>query len=201
MAETKIQLFESFYWFEKEPPPYFYKIMSPEKEDRNVNIIKQMLINNKETPTTEIASMFAHTLTIKGMDMPTNRAEKAYSVMNQHILSLLPEKDKKLFQMYHQMHIAMLHSSYIPKPLSMEVLFFPSYENEIKFLELLDKTRTTLDICIYNLTNHQIAKKIVQLFRKGIIIRIITDDQTMLQPNSRIYDLVKLVCCNVGNQG
>jgi hypothetical protein len=193
MTETKIQLFESFYWFEKEPPPYFCKVMSQEKEDKNVSIIKQMLINSKDTPIAEVSNMFAHTVTTKGMDTPVSRAEKVYKTLNEHILSQLTGKDKHLFEMYHQIHTTMLQNSYIPKPLTMEVLFFPSYENENKFLELLDKTTSTLDICVYNLTNHQIAKKLTQLFRKGIVMRIITDDQTMLQPNSLIYEMVKLV--------
>ena len=195
MTETKIQLFESFYWFDKEAPPYFYKKMPKESEEKNTEIIKQMFENNKgaEKHTLEFADMFTHTLTSKGMDTPINRVEKADQILYEHIISQVSDTNKPLFEMYHKIHTNMLQQSYIPKPLTMEVLFFPSYDNESKLLDILDKTCSTLDICVYNLTNHQISKKLAKLHSKGVAMRMITDDQTRLEPNSLVQDIVKLV--------
>mmetsp|Transcript_1415 Transcript_1415/g.1876 ORF Transcript_1415/g.1876 Transcript_1415/m.1876 type:complete len:325 (-) Transcript_1415:65-1039(-) len=76
------------------------------------------------------------------------------------------------------------------KPIN-EAIFFPepsgnSTANFDRFLHYLRSARVSIDICVFTITDDRISNIIEDLFREGIKIRIITDNDTSLQEGSDI---------------
>uniref|UniRef100_UPI0032164BD2 phospholipase D-like domain-containing protein n=1 Tax=uncultured Draconibacterium sp. TaxID=1573823 RepID=UPI0032164BD2 len=71
------------------------------------------------------------------------------------------------------------------------VFFSPGNEikNEIKFL--LDHAEETVDLCIFTITDNELARKIKACHKRGIKVRIITDDEKTADNGSEINQLVR----------
>ncbi|KAF9938723.1 hypothetical protein BGZ65_012358 [Modicella reniformis] len=54
--------------------------------------------------------------------------------------------------------------------------FFPSEENFHQLLRTLDGAQETLDICVFTITDDEIAAAVIRAHERGVRIRIITDD-------------------------
>jgi len=70
-----------------------------------------------------------------------------------------------------------------------QVFFSPGYEikNEIK--NLLDRAESNVDLCIFTITDNELARKIKACHRRGVKVRIITDDEKMEDNGSEIFHL------------
>eukprot|EP01016_Furgasonia_blochmanni_P056538 TRINITY_DN965_c0_g1_i1.p1 TRINITY_DN965_c0_g1~~TRINITY_DN965_c0_g1_i1.p1 ORF type:complete len:301 (+),score=119.88 TRINITY_DN965_c0_g1_i1:70-972(+) len=64
-----------------------------------------------------------------------------------------------------------------PKPKTCDALFFPSPENEKKLIAYLKSAKKTLDVCVFTITNNNLANALVDLHKRGVKVRVITDDQ------------------------
>lgn len=74
-------------------------------------------------------------------------------------------------------------------------LFFPSDENYTTFINKLKSAKEYCYIAIYTITNDEIAAIIYDLFSKGVDVRILTDDETLVSKGSDINDLAKWGIC------
>jgi len=77
-----------------------------------------------------------------------------------------------------------------------EVLFFtgqqPNDVNFKRFLRFLFSATTTLDICVFTITDDDISREIIERFRSGIAVRIITDDdqcKTLGSDIEKLHDI------------
>lgn len=72
------------------------------------------------------------------------------------------------------------------------VFFSPGNEikNEIKFL--LDHAQTSVDLCIFTITDNELAGKIKACKNRGVKVRIITDDEKVNDNGSEIHKLAKV---------
>ncbi|KAJ2766001.1 hypothetical protein IWQ57_004550, partial [Coemansia nantahalensis] len=57
--------------------------------------------------------------------------------------------------------------------------FFPSEESFRKLVQLLDSARSSLDICVFNITDDELARAIAKAKDRGVDVRIITDDEQL----------------------
>lgn len=71
------------------------------------------------------------------------------------------------------------------------VFFSPGnkIKNEIK--QLLDRAETTVDLCIFTITDNELAQKIISCHKRGVKVRIITDDEKTKDNGSEIISLAK----------
>lgn len=69
------------------------------------------------------------------------------------------------------------------------VLFSPGTDILESISDLLKQAQKTLDICVFTITDDRLANDILDCFRRGIKIRIITDDYKMYDYGSAIRDL------------
>lgn len=69
------------------------------------------------------------------------------------------------------------------------VLFSPGTDILESISDLLKQAQKTLDICVFTITDDRLANDILDCFRRGIKIRIITDDDKMYDYGSAIRDL------------
>ncbi|KAJ2708398.1 hypothetical protein H4R19_004763 [Coemansia spiralis] len=57
--------------------------------------------------------------------------------------------------------------------------FFPSEDSFRKLVQLLDSARSSLDICVFNITDNDLARAIGKAHARGVAVRIITDDDQL----------------------
>ncbi|WP_297089604.1 phospholipase D-like domain-containing protein [uncultured Draconibacterium sp.] len=71
------------------------------------------------------------------------------------------------------------------------VFFSPGNEikNEIKYL--LEHAHTSVDLCIFTITDNELAQKIKACHKRGVKVRIITDDEKTTDNGSEILKLAK----------
>ena len=68
---------------------------------------------------------------------------------------------------------------YNPKPRYLEALFFPDPASLKKVVWYLSRAQRKLNICVFTITNNEIAKAILERSKAGVAVRIITDDECM----------------------
>eukprot|EP01063_Lacrimia_lanifica_P024240 TRINITY_DN32191_c0_g1_i1.p1 TRINITY_DN32191_c0_g1~~TRINITY_DN32191_c0_g1_i1.p1 ORF type:complete len:384 (+),score=142.37 TRINITY_DN32191_c0_g1_i1:55-1206(+) len=84
----------------------------------------------------------------------------------------------------------------LSKPIT-RALFFPSHEEPEGcttidvFLSYLRAARTTLDICIFNVTHDLIADTVMNAHRRGVAVRVICDNDQMKCTGSDIEKFVR----------
>jgi len=75
-------------------------------------------------------------------------------------------------------------------PRISEALFFPDdgpcYE---RFLQYLLSVRSTLDVCVFTITDSRVASALIELQKKGVRVRVITDDEKSSDEGSDIAEL------------
>mgnify|MGYP001793513156 CR=1 FL=1 len=55
-----------------------------------------------------------------------------------------------------------------------------------RLLEILSKAETTLDVCVFTINCHELADAVVTLHKKGVVVRILTDNEQMGTKGSQI---------------
>jgi cardiolipin hydrolase len=68
----------------------------------------------------------------------------------------------------------------------MDAFFFPDLKNVTKLVNYLGKAQRSLKICVFNLTNDDIAKAILDRWNSNVDVKIITDDECMNNQGSDI---------------
>ncbi|PIA16968.1 phospholipase D/nuclease [Coemansia reversa NRRL 1564] len=70
-------------------------------------------------------------------------------------------------------------SSHQRSEVYIRTFFFPSEESFSQLIGFLDSAQRTLDICVFNITDNDIARAIVAAKERGVEVRIITDDEQL----------------------
>jgi cardiolipin hydrolase len=70
-----------------------------------------------------------------------------------------------------------------------DTIFFPGEEGEGRLIKYLNMAKSTLEVCVFTISNDRIAKALENLHKKGVKVRIISDDETAKNKGSDIYDL------------
>jgi len=78
---------------------------------------------------------------------------------------------------------------YDPKPRYMDAFFFPNKANVTKLANYISRAKKTLEICVFNITNDDLANAVIARHRAGVKVRVISDDETM---NNKGNDCQKL---------
>jgi phosphatidylserine/phosphatidylglycerophosphate/cardiolipin synthase-like enzyme len=72
-----------------------------------------------------------------------------------------------------------------------EAEFSPGESCRNRIVGLLDTTRETADLCVYTITDNRISRAILDAHRRGVQVRIITDDDKESDAGSDVTDLQK----------
>ncbi|KAF9197694.1 hypothetical protein BGZ49_001760 [Haplosporangium sp. Z 27] len=56
-------------------------------------------------------------------------------------------------------------------------VFFPSEDSFQHLLDTIHKAQRSLDICVYTITDNEIANAVIKAHERGVRVRIITDDE------------------------
>jgi mitochondrial cardiolipin hydrolase len=74
----------------------------------------------------------------------------------------------------------------IPKPRYLDAFFFPNEKNVDKLVAYIGKARTSLCVCVFNLTADRLANAIYDAHARGVKVRVISDDETMTNKGNDI---------------
>ena len=69
------------------------------------------------------------------------------------------------------------------------VYFSPGHEIKATILKLLHEAHTSVDLCIFTITDKELAKEVIACHRRNIKVRIITDDEKVNAAGSEITDM------------
>lgn len=72
-----------------------------------------------------------------------------------------------------------------------QVYFSPGNEIKDEIRSLLDHAETSIDLCIFTITDNELAGSIKACQKRGLKVRIITDDEKTDDSGSEIYKLYK----------
>jgi len=72
-----------------------------------------------------------------------------------------------------------------------EVFFSPSEEIIRRLISFLNSAKRTLDICVFTITDDRISGAILAAHRRGVKVRIVTDDEKSLDLGSDIAEMQK----------
>lgn len=89
------------------------------------------------------------------------------------------DADKAVLEGLHK-YVSMVDDDLLtPKPKYMDAFFFPCEKNIEKLVQYLSKAQKSLKICVFNLTHDKLATAIHDCFKRGVKVRIISDDECM----------------------
>ncbi|MCT4664410.1 MAG: phospholipase D-like domain-containing protein [Flavobacteriales bacterium] len=71
------------------------------------------------------------------------------------------------------------------------VAFSPSDECQELILQSIKKAKQQIDICVFTISDNDISKEIIRAKKRGVHIRILTDNDKQFDKGSDIYDLEK----------
>jgi phosphatidylserine/phosphatidylglycerophosphate/cardiolipin synthase-like enzyme len=57
------------------------------------------------------------------------------------------------------------------------------------FCKWLQSATSALDICVFNITNSAITRSILEVHRKGVRVRVVTDDDQVMSTGSKVKEL------------
>jgi hypothetical protein len=69
------------------------------------------------------------------------------------------------------------HQKSFPKSNFAQPYFFPSKDSYSAFLSAINSAQSTLDICVFSITDDDTADALIAAKKRGVNVRIITDDQ------------------------
>lgn len=72
-----------------------------------------------------------------------------------------------------------------------EALFFPDSRSFKRLLEILAGVQQTLDICVFTITDNRISSILIEAHKRGVLIRVVSDDEKSLDEGSDIETLTK----------
>jgi len=76
-----------------------------------------------------------------------------------------------------------------PRPLAHEVLIFPSDEGRQKLCSWIGSATTTLECCVFVISDARVAAELKEAAARGVAVRLITDDKTALDGGSQVFGM------------
>ena len=71
------------------------------------------------------------------------------------------------------------HNLYRPQPKYQDAFFFPNMANVKRLQKYIQMAKKSLDLAIFSFTNDVLANEILAAHKRGVKVRIITDDEAM----------------------
>ena len=173
---------------------YFYQNLTPSQWKEISNFISSSL-SNKNLEQKEIEYFFSNYPNLKKGDHNIKKLrdilKEATNNNSNGFLGFSSNKNIE-FESYQKILDYIINNYYMVKPSIFEVHFFPNSSEEIHLINLISKTKASLDIAMFTINNVRIAEEIKNIFNRGIKLRIISDGECIKMPSSNIYSLAAM---------
>lgn len=101
------------------------------------------------------------------------------------------DHDKKVLEGLRKYVSIVEEDLYTPKPRYMDAFFFPNEKNVDKMVQYLSKATKSLNICVFNITNDRLANALHDAHKRGVVVRVISDDECMKNQGNDVYWLAQ----------
>jgi len=169
---------------------YFYQNLTPNEWKEISNFISSSL-TNKNLQQEQIENFFSQYPKLsKGEDniIKLRQILKDATQNNGSFFNFYSSNNIDL-NSYQKIYEFIINKYYMVKPSIFEVHFFPNNREEIHLINLISKTRSSIDIAMFTINNVRIAEEIKNIFNRGIKLRIIADSECIKMPSSNVYSL------------
>lgn len=78
---------------------------------------------------------------------------------------------------------------YRPKAKYLDAFFFPNKANVKKLVKWIKMAKKNINICVFNLTNDDLAAAVIERHNAGVKVRVVSDDECMTNKGSDIQKL------------
>ena len=158
---------------------YFYQAISQTEWDEIKSFLIKCFQNQNQIPSESYLQNFfkSHSKLRKG------NIEKLQTLLDSI------SSQYKNFQVYQKLIQYFIKEYYKPKPSICNVYFFPNAKNEKYLIEMLRTCKQSLNVAIFSLTRDNFAKSIIEVFKRGVKVRVIADDECIKNYGSDIYTL------------
>lgn len=172
---------------------YFYQNVTPNEWKEISNFISSSLTNKNLKPE-EIEYFFSQYPNLsKGENNIIKLRQILYdATQNKGSFFNFYSSNNIDLNSYQKISDFIINRYYMVKPSIFEVHFFPNNREEIYLINLISKTRSSIDIAMFTINNVRIAEEIKNIFNRGIKLRIITDSECIKMPSSNIYSLAAI---------
>ena len=99
-------------------------------------------------------------------------------------------EDKEVLSNLFDLVIAAQGQLVTPKPRYMDTMFFPNEDNVFKLCDYISKAKKDLRICVFNFTNNDLSKAVLNAHKRGVRVKIISDDECMKNKGNDVQFLV-----------
>ena len=99
------------------------------------------------------------------------------------------EEDKKVVEGLRKLVGQVEQDLYTSKPRYIDAFFFPNEANIQKIVKYIGRAQRSLKICVFNFTNNDLSKAVLDRYKNGVDVRIVTDDECMTNKGSDIQFL------------
>lgn len=101
-----------------------------------------------------------------------------------HLFSIARDKmttdeDKQILAGLRQMMSVVEHNLYRPQPKYQDAFFFPNIANVKKVVNYIKMAKKSINLSVFSFTNDDLANEIISAHKRGVNVRIITDDEAM----------------------
>ena len=167
---------------------YFYQDLN-KKELKEIKAFIEKFLSENQTNKKELISFFQNYPNIIKGNVP-----KIQQIINK------ASENHPNISSYKVINNFLLEEYYTPKPSICECHFFPDGSNEHKVVNMLRTCKKSLDIAIYTFTLDSIVKAVIEVFNRGIPIRIICDNEMEKHSTSKIKKLAASgIICKTDN--
>ena len=156
---------------------YFYQNMS-QNDWNNIKSFLRKAFTGQIPSETQLKNFFD-----EYPNIPKGNVEKLQETLDE------VASEKKNFTAYQKIMQFFLKEYYKPKPSICNVYFFPNTKNEKYLIEMIRTCMKSLDIAIFSITRDNFAKAIIEVFKRGIKVRVIADDECVKNYGSDVYKL------------
>ena len=101
------------------------------------------------------------------------------------------DHDKKVLEGLRKYISIVEEDLYTPKPRYIDAFFFPNEKNVDKMVQYLSKATKSLNICVFNITNDRLANALHDAHKRGVVVRVISDDECMKNQGNDVYWLAQ----------
>ena len=167
---------------------YFYQDLT-KKELKEIKAFIEKFLSEKQTNKKELINFFQNYPNIIKGNVP-----KIQQILNK------ASENYPNISSYKVINNFLLEEYYTPKPSICECHFFPDGSNEHKVVNMLRTCKKSLDIAIYTFTLDSIVKAVIEVFNRGIPVRIICDNEMEKHSTSKIKKLASTgIVCKTDN--
>lgn len=171
------------------------KEKAPDQNTSQFTISKvgQLVANGKGVPASDadLQELSKHLVTMKGRSEKSNIQAVVSKMFEEAVKKATNAEDKIMLSNLRQLLHVVEEDLLDVKPQKLDTIFFPDPKGVQRLVKYLSMAKNTLRICVFNITHDDLAKAIEDAHKRGVEVKIITDDECMNNLGSDIVNLAK----------